>query len=85
MNAFIDTYLRILAVFGIFAFPLIALQLVSLIRMICLLIKHRRLKAENKADKKETALLICYCILTAFLWLPLIIIPLSAAIKFRTR
>lgn len=85
MNAFIYTYLRILAVFGLFAFPLILLQLISLIRMITLIRRHRLLRAENKADKKETALLICYCILTAFLWLPLILISLSAALNFKIR
>ena len=85
MQTFIYTYLRILDALGIFAFPLIVLQFVSLIRMILLIIKHRRLKAENKADKKVTTLLICYCILTSLLWFPLIILSLSAVIKFRTR
>ena len=85
MNTFIYTYLRILSALGIFAFPLIVLQFVSLIRMILLIIKHRRLKRENKADKKVTALLICYCILTLLLWLPLIILSLSAVVNFKTR
>lgn len=85
MHTFIYTYLRILAAFDIFAFPLIVLQFVSLIRMIMLIKKHRLVKAENEADKKETTLLICYCILTAILWLPLIILSLSSVIKFRTR
>jgi len=85
MQTFIYTYLRILSALKIFAIPLIVLQFVSLIRMILLIIKHRRLKKENKADKNVTALLICYCILTSFLWFPLIIISLSAVIKFKTR
>ncbi len=85
MNTFIYTYLRILSALGIFAFPLIVLQFVSLIRMILLIIKRRRQKRENKADKKVTALLICYCILTLLLWLPLIILSLSAVVNFKTR
>ena len=85
MNTFIYTYLRILTALGIFAVPLIVLQFVSLIRMILLIIKHRRLKKENKADKKVTALLICYCILALLLWLPFIILSLSAVIRVKTR
>lgn len=85
MQLFIYTYLRILDSLGIFAFPLVALQLLSLIRMIILIKKHRRFKVENKANKKETTLLICYCILTTFLWLPLIILSLWGILKVRTR
>lgn len=85
MQTFIYTYLRILAALGIFAVPLIILQFVSLIRMILLIIKHKRLKRENKADNKEKALLVCYCVLTLLLWLPLIIISLSAVVRFATR
>ena len=85
MNTFIYTYLRILAAFDIFAIPLVFLQFVSLIRMIMLIKKHRLLKAENKADIKTSALLICYCILTAILWLPLIFLSFSAVINTKTR
>ena len=85
MQTFIYTYLRIFAALGLFAFPLIVLQLVSLIRMIMLIIKHRRQKRENKADKKVTTLLFCYCILTLLLWIPLIILSLSAVVNFKTR
>ena len=85
MQTFIYTYLRILAALGIFAVPLIILQFVSLIRMILLIIKHKRLKRENKADNKEKALLICYCVLTLLLWIPLIILSLSAVVRFATR
>ena len=85
MHTFIYTYLRILAALGIFAFPLIVLQFAALIRTIILIKKHRQLKAENRADKKETALLICYCIVTLLLWIPMIVISIGAVIKFRTR
>ena len=85
MNTFIYTYLRILAALGVFAFPFIVLQFASLIRTIILIKKHRQLKAENRADKKETILLICYCIVTLLLWIPLIVISIGAVIKFRTR
>ena len=85
MQTFIYTYLRILAALGIFAVPLIILQFVSLIRMILLIIKHKRLKRENKADNKEKTLLICYCVLTLLLWIPLIILSLSAVVRFATR
>ena len=85
MQTFIYTYLRILAALGIFAVPLIILQFVSLIRMILLIIKHKRLKRENREDNKEKALLICYCVLTLLLWLPLIILSLSAVVRFATR
>jgi len=85
MQYFIYNILRIYDSLGIFAYPLIVLQFISLIKMIILIKKHRPLKTENETDKKETALLICYCILTAILWFPLIIISLGAVIKFRTR
>ena len=80
MYSFIYVYLYILCSLGIFAYPLMFLQLFSLTRMIMLIIKHRILKAKNEADKKETALLICYCILTPLLWLPMIILTLTVVL-----
>lgn len=85
MEQFIYTILRIYAAFGIISYPIIALQLFSLVRMIMLIRKHRSLKAKKNMTKKQTALLVCYCILTAFLWLPIIILPLLAVINTKTR
>lgn len=74
-------YLRIYASLGIFAIPLIVLQFGALIRLIMLIIKYKLRKAENKADKKDTVAIISYSILTAMLWLPLIILSLWVGIK----
>lgn len=84
MGYFIHTFLRIYASLDFFAYPLIFLQLAALTRTVMLIIQHKRLKAKNEADKKEKTLLICYCILTALLWLPIIIIALVTTIKVKT-
>ncbi|MBR1750550.1 MAG: hypothetical protein IJ740_06655 [Ruminococcus sp.] len=74
-------YVRILASLGVFAFPIVILQFGVLIRIIMLIKKYRHLKVENKADIKDTAVIICYSILTAILWIPLIIFSLWIDIK----
>jgi len=85
MQYFIHTFLRIYSSLGFFAYVLIFLQLAALTRTIMLIIQYKRLKAKNEADKKVKTLLICYCILTALLWLPPIIISLVTTIKVKTR
>lgn len=73
--------LRLLGTLGIFALPYIVLRFWALFRTVTLIIKYRRGKAENRSDKKEKAGLILYEILTAILWLPLILFAVWVNIK----
>ena len=85
MPYFFYVILRIYAALGIFKYPLILLQLAVMTRTIMLIRKRRLRKAENNADKKEASLLVCYLILTAFLWLPIIVLAIMTAINVKTR
>ena len=85
MPGFLYTYLRVLAAFGIFAIPIVALQIFSLLRLIMLIREQYRRKAENRKDAKVTVLFVCYCILTVLMWFPFFMVLIKDVMISLTR